>query len=129
MTICNFKCPHCKEEYEIQNYSLGFADAHEMRCDSCSATLMVEFYHPPMDKLYFKGLNAIEKALNQCKCGGSFKYSSLYRCSKCNHVVELEEIARQIKWPGKLKPGFKPGVALGEILYSTSIEAWKTNNH
>jgi len=37
----------------------------------------------------------------------------------------LNEIAKQIKWPRKPKPGFGPSVALGKIVHSGKIEAWK----
>ncbi|NTV15765.1 MAG: hypothetical protein HGA96_17855, partial [Desulfobulbaceae bacterium] len=73
------KCPHCKSSYEIETYSLGFLDAHEMRCDSCSITLFVSYYSSPITssgstviyaKLYGNELTSIEKALKPCICGG-----------------------------------------------------------
>ena len=125
MKAYHFTCPHCGGTYEIQNYNMGFADAYEMRCDSCPTTLMVDFYLPPMDKLYAKGLSTIEKALKPCECGGSFRYSAPYRCKKCNDKIELREIAKQIKWPRKLKSGFGPSVAFGKIIHSSTFDAWK----
>jgi hypothetical protein len=86
---------------------------------------MVDFYHPPMDRLYSQGLSAIEKALKPCECGGSFKYKAPHRCPKCNCVIKLTEIAKQIKWPGKVKAGFGPSVALGKILHSSKFQAWR----
>lgn len=125
MKYYEFTCPHCKEVYQIKNYSLGFCDAYEMRCDLCSRTLMVEYYIPPMDKLQEEEMVVIEEALNPCICGGNYRYNSPYRCANCNEEVPLEEIVKQIQWPGTLRPGFKPGVALGEILHSDRFEAWK----
>ena len=104
---------------------MGFMDAYEMRCDSCPTTIMVDFYLPPMDELYSRGLNAIEKALKPCECGGRFQYSAPHRCISCNDKIKLNEIAKQIKWPRKPKPGFGPSVALGKIVQSSKIEAWK----
>jgi hypothetical protein len=86
---------------------------------------MVDFYHPPMDRLDNQGLSAIEKALKPCECGGKFKYKAPHRCPKCNCEIKLTEIAKQIKWSGKVGHGFGPSVALGKILHSSKFQAWR----
>lgn len=86
---------------------------------------MINLYHPPMDKLANERQSKIEKALKPCECGGDFKFNAPHRCPKCRSVVALAEIAKQIRWPEKIKRGFGPNVALGKILYSEKIDSWK----
>ena len=120
-----FKCPQCDESYEIQNYNMGFSGAWELRCDSCPNTLMVNLYHPPMDKLRNERHSKIEKALRPCECGGNYRFGAPHRCLKCHSVIELTEIAKQIHWPEKIKAGFGPNVALGKVLYNEKFDSWK----
>lgn len=125
MPTYQFKCPECSETYEIQNYNMGFSGAIELRCNNCSNTLMVNLYHPPMDKLRNASRSKIEKALNPCECGGHFKFDAPHRCQKCHSIVELVEIAKQIGWTEKIKAGYGPNVALGNVLYSEQFNSWK----
>jgi len=141
MANYNFTCPHCSNTYEIQNYSLGFLDAFELRCNQCSNTLWVGLYDKDTAKFikHYKDkygairteydLQGLEAALNSCECGSFFHNSSAYRCKLCNKEIELKEIIKQIGWTGA--PNSKPGVALGKIIDGdrSGGAIWKKNRN
>jgi predicted Zn finger-like uncharacterized protein len=139
MANYNFICPHCGKTYEIQNYSLGFLDAFELRCNRCSNTLWVGFYDKDTAQFIkiYKDKNGdvrqendqagLEAALNPCECGGSFHESSPYRCKICNNEVDLKEIIKQIGWRGASNG--KPGIAMGKVIDGDKSRGaiWKKN--
>ncbi len=128
-----FTCPHCNNTYEILNYNIGFADAIELRCDRCPATLWVGLYDKEMNnfrKIDKEGyteydVEGIMSSLNPCDCGGLFDYHAPYRCKECNKEVDLDELIRQINWKGA--PDGRPGIAMERIIDGDKSEGaiWK----
>ena len=113
----DFTCPHCEKTYKINTYHIGYSDICELRCDSCSATLMLDIYSSNYLNLYKKHssydekfVRDLESMLNPCKCGGTFRLDAPYRCKYCNKQIELADIKRQIDFVG-IESG-RPGIII-----------------
>jgi len=104
MEAFDFTCPVCDEEYIIQIYSGGMGDADPMWCVDCSATVIFDVH----DVLLGRKKNLV------CECGGKLSRIAPLRCPKCNSIVDISEIKKQINWWGS-EDG-RPGVIMGKQL-------------
>ncbi|GMR07423.1 MAG: hypothetical protein BMS9Abin26_0426 [Gammaproteobacteria bacterium] len=100
----DFKCPSCERKHIIQIYSGGMSDADSMRCTNCDATVIFD--------LYDVALGGKKKLV--CECGGKLSRIAPLRCPKCNNIVDISAIKKQINWWGS-KEG-SPGVIMGKQL-------------
>lgn len=124
-----FTCPHCGERYRIHTVG-GMANLTPLPCESCAEVIWVggtarflawpyrvlfrrpfvyllpvlEFFRlvgNPFTPQYFERLATHYPA---CECGGRFRYDSLNHCPKCRAALPVDELKRQLNWPGEHRP-------------------------
>ena len=118
MARANFRCPHCGDRYRITTFHLGYSQVVDMRCNRCSATVLVDIYSRHASRLHRENggnytpgyFRALTECLAPCACGGRFVYDAPFRCRRCNAEVSLAEIKRQINWWGS--PDGRPGILM-----------------
>ena len=74
-------CMDCGEEFKVfRGGGFGYDRLH---CDSCSATTDVLFDQKMYEKLEENYVAWVERTVDKCSCGGSFKYDAKPRCPTC----------------------------------------------
>lgn len=88
-------CPSCNAKLFRVDHS-PFYDCWLLYCDCCPTAVEISYYDSRIASLRsqlnedFDGgklLEGIEKGLNLCTCGGSFRVTSPRRCFQCATIV------------------------------------------
>ncbi|OGJ48990.1 hypothetical protein A2229_00470 [Candidatus Peregrinibacteria bacterium RIFOXYA2_FULL_33_7] len=91
-------CPKCNKKVKVAGaYHAGFGDDEYLYCHNCSKTLLIFIYDKIYNylingdfswKLSNTSKNLIEKNLQDCDCGGNFRFNLEPRCPNCHKSLQ-----------------------------------------
>ncbi len=90
-------CPNCSKTLQICDHS-PFEHSYTLYCSDCPKRVDVGVYEPVFEEIkdyssmpYEAVMQAIEKRLAPCDCGGKFLVSAKRRCLHCHYPLALRE--------------------------------------
>jgi hypothetical protein len=102
-------CPQCRTRlYRLDRSPM--ADDHHFYCDRCAHSVEIGYYDPVYheiftalrqngDKSFLALMQAIEKHLRPCDCGGQYKHDAPRRCYVCLSPVLTADVSGVDLWP------------------------------
>ena len=88
-------CASCGERFEYQLIHNGFNDTAFAYCDTCGMSTLLSCWYdhiPPEARLKVHGpVNPeVERLLEPCACGGTFRAAASPRCPHCRVTLSAE---------------------------------------
>ena len=97
------RCEHCGKQFGYYLIHSGFNDTSYAYCSDCGMTAELSVYSSRMPKLpqdcdpFREICVELERHIQSCQCGGTFKKGASPRCPHCKQPLSAEAAAAYIE--------------------------------